>query len=299
MTTITDGEGWMQRAQWRGGQKSRRALGGCVMALALGSWGCDAMVDPSFEGDPLISITGRIESPLSVQEDIEIGILWLRTTEPITVVRGCELELSGETPSACVAACGVPSCAEPAKLRFWERCAEQCEGPRGVSYLWIGDETDAQIAGAVGQTVSVEGEFPAQFRLDVLEPPADDVLIRSRSGEAIGVGLFVALDPVGAPFQITGNLPGLPPWVRGGSESHLVLFAPEALQAGSDWRKLLDGYGLPAGFQLMEVIHEQSVDEAGKTQETVDYVPVPASEATQVRLRVDDTANIRWPLLSP
>jgi hypothetical protein len=61
---------------------------------------------------------------------------------------------------------------------------------------------DDVFNGAVGQTTSVEGAFPAQFQLDLLEPPPDDVLGQSSTGERVAIGSFVALDPAGAPFEL-------------------------------------------------------------------------------------------------
>jgi hypothetical protein len=241
-----------------------------------------------------MTITGQVQAPLSAGE-LDVGILWLRSTQdPIQVVVNCHIELSAEAPSSCVAACGVPSCDDLERLRTWQECSSSCDGPTGVSSLTAKLDTDTQVAGAVGQRVHVEGEFPAQFRLELLQPPPDDVLIHARTGESVALGLFVALDPAGAPFVLDGDAPGLPPWIQGASETHLLLFAHESVPRDSDLGTIL-GFGVAPGFQLLEVTR----DPFASSGEAANFLPVPASEATHVQLRVDDPASLRWPLACP
>lgn len=271
-----------------GAQGSGERRGG-VLAVWGVCWGlcglgCDAQVDPEYGGEPLITIDGTVEAPLSVG-DLEVGILWFRpANDPFENGVQCTLELSGVEPSACVAACGTPSCDDVPRLEQWSECASQCEGPDGVENLVIETRFNDIFSGAVGQTTPVQGTFPAQFRLSLLEPPPDEVLGRSRTGERVAVGLFVALDPAGAPFELAlEDLPSFPPWVLGGSDSHVLLFTPDGVTQESGWHELL-GIELDVGFQLLEISGE-------------DYRPVPASAATQVQLTVADPTTIEWPLL--
>ena len=77
--------------------------------LGLLALGCDAQVDPAYGGEPLLTISGQVEAPLGVG-DVEVGLLWMRpASDPVEVTTECSVELSGATPSPCVAACGVPS----------------------------------------------------------------------------------------------------------------------------------------------------------------------------------------------
>lgn len=257
------------------------SFGGC---LGLAGAGCDAQVDPAYEGEPLITIGGTVQAPLSVG-DIEVGILWFRpANDPFEDGAQCVLELSGEEPSACVAACGTPSCDDVPRLEAWSDCASQCEGPDGIESIIIETRFNDIFSGAVGQTTPVEGTFPAQFQLALLEPPPDGVLGRSRTGERVALGVFVALDPDGAPFELAlEELPSFPPWVLGGSESHMLVFTPDGVAQGSGWHDAL-GFELDAGFQLFEIAGEE-------------YGPVPASAATEVQLTVADPTTLDFPLL--
>jgi hypothetical protein len=265
------------------------AVGWGLAALACG----DAQVAPDYQGEPLMTIAGNVEAPLSVG-DVEVGILWLRFgSDPVE----CEIEFSGEAPGACVAACGVPSCEDYAALDAWQACRDQCgDEPDGISFIMVNVYGDTLFDGAVGQTTPVQGAFPAEFRLDLLEPPPDDVLRPTPSGERATFGLFIALDPAGAPFSFDFSaLPSLPPWLLGGSGSHLLVFSPDGVSRDSGLGTLLDDE-FPPGFQLMEIFHELQPDEDGTLVETTGYRPVPATEATQVNLIVADPATLDWPL---
>jgi hypothetical protein len=79
----------------------------------------------------------------------------------------------------------------------------------------------------------------------VLSPPS--------TGERLALGLFVALDPTGVPFEFDLEaLPSFPPWLLGGSGSHVLAFAPDGVPRDSQWGSLLEG-GLPPGFQQIGI----------------------------------------------
>ncbi|HTV23158.1 MAG TPA: hypothetical protein VMG12_30930, partial [Polyangiaceae bacterium] len=96
------------------------------MALGLALAACDAQVDPAYTGEPLITIHGQVEAPLGVGP-VEVGLLWFRpATERLDDAVECRIELSAEAPSACVVACGAPSCDDLAALDAWDACASAC-----------------------------------------------------------------------------------------------------------------------------------------------------------------------------
>jgi len=271
-------------------------FGRCIVWVGLGALGCDAQAGPDYQGEPLITINGRVEAPLSVGE-VEVGILWLRSTEvPAELSRDCRVELSGETPSACVAACGTPSCDDLDGLRTWDECSQQCEGPTGVSSINYEENVYLALDAALGQRTAVEGEFPAQFRLDLLEPPPADALTLSSSGEALGIGLFIALDPAGAPFETDLQQPAFPPWLLGGSGSHLLLFSEAAVTPDTEWGQLLE-MGFGPGFQLVELHREAVADDDGGQHVDTALLPVSERAAMRVDLTVADPATIDWPLI--
>lgn len=263
--------------------------------LGFASLACDAQVDADYTGEPLITIHGQVEAPLGVAA-VEVGLLWLRpATEPVDDALECSVELSGEAPSACVVACGAPSCDDIARLEAWDACAQACDGPNGVSRISIEARAERLFAGAVGQTTPARGEFPSRFQLDLLQPPTDVLLSRSSTSERLALGLFVALDPAGAPFELElGASSRFPPWLVGGSGSHLLAYSPDGVPAGSEWSSLLE-LELTPGFHLIELISIEAapgVDE----EEGLAFEPVRSLEDAVVRLKVGDPASIEWPL---
>jgi hypothetical protein len=269
---------------------------GAAAALGL-LWaltqGCDAQADPSYEGEALMTVNGQVESALTLGE-VEVGVLWLTTegggdcSESLELVCTAEVRVENE-PSTCVDACGElsPSCENS---EAWEACVNACPD---VTYFTFDVHTPICITGGVGQTTPAVGEFPAQFSLDILEPPPAEALIASTTGERLAYGLFVALDPAGEPWHLDLTLlPEFPDWLLGGSESHILMYAPDGIPGGSTWAQGL-GFTLSPGYQLLETfVEHDEVDNA----DYVDIRPVPAGDAGQVRLTIAAPDTIAWPL---
>ena len=90
----------------------RSLLGGAALALALG---CDSQADTRYQGEPLATVDGRVESALSVAGDVEVGVLWLTAESSEQCSDTLELICTGEVtvsaePSACADACGEANC---------------------------------------------------------------------------------------------------------------------------------------------------------------------------------------------
>jgi len=220
-----------------------------------------------------------VEAALSVGE-AEVGILWLTTSRDLDLECTGEAETLSGAPSACVAACGPIRCDT---LDSWGECAESCEDVTGVQVM-AQIPPDLFVTGGVGQTTPAVGAFPAQFSLDILEPPPASALIGSKTGERLALGLFVALDPTGAPFRLDSSEPDLPSWVLGSSLSHALLFTPDGVPPGSIWSSFL-GFALPPGYQLVQPLPECGTLDA-ECDGGLGLEPVPDAAAAQISLRV-------------
>lgn len=268
---------------------------GVAAAMALGSpsfgLGCDGQAGPSYEGEPLVSVSGQVDAALTVG-DAEVGVLWLTSTSVFELVCTGEATPSS-AESACVAACGEVTCEN---LESWGDCVNNCPD---VTEVLIDTRTPTVpfLTGAVGQTTPAVGEFPAQFSLDILEPPPAEALIRSVTGEQLALGMFIALDPAGAPFRIDlSQGPNYPDWVLGGSETHLLGYAPDGLPEGSLWSQTI-GLTLAPGYHLVEVLPQPEDGEGEEEEETAAEVRVvPDGDASQVLLRIASPDTIAWPL---
>jgi hypothetical protein len=246
--------------------------------LLLGS-GCDGQADPSYRGEPLVSVSGQVEAPLSLGP-VEVGVLWLIAAGDFDVVCTGEATTASGEASACAEACGEVTCGG---VEAWGDCAEACAD---VTNVILEARTSASpfIRGGVAQTAPAVGEFPARFSLDILEPPPDDVLIGSTTGERLAIGEFVALDPAGDPWRIDFTEPEYPAWLLGGSETHLLVYAPEPIPETSIWANML-GSPLTEGYHLIEVGGEDE-----------DAALVPGGDLSAVRLLIAPPDTIAWPL---
>jgi len=202
------------------------------------------------------------------------------------------IECTGEAnangaPSACAEACGEVTCET---LEAWEACVDRCPD---VTFSIANAVTSPVpfLTGGVGQTTPAVGEFPAQFSLDILAPPPDEALIASTTGERLAIGLFVVVDPGGAPFRLDLSEPGYPEWLLGGSDSHLLVYTPDGLTEDSLWAQAT-GLTFGTGFQLIEVTLAPEDSEEDDT-----LVVAPGGDASQVGLRIASPDTIAWPLL--
>jgi hypothetical protein len=259
------------------GSAARAAL----LGMALLGAGCDGQADPSYRGEPLVSVGGQVEAPLSAGP-LEVGVLWLTTAGDLDVVCTGEATTASGEPSACVEACGAVTCPG---LETWGDCAGACSDVTGVI---VEARTSASpfIRGGVAQTTPAVGEFPARFSLDILEPPPESVLIGSTTGEQLAVGEFVALDPAGEPWVIDFTQPVYPGWLLGGSETHVLVYAPEPIPATSLWAEVL-GVPLSDGYHLLEVT---PADDGGNP------TLVPDTDVGEVQLTIAPPDTIAWPL---
>ena len=262
------------------------AIGVATLGIALG---CESQADPSYRGEPLMSVAGQVEAALRVGE-VEVGILWLTTSGDFDLLCTGEVETANGEPSECVAACGEITCAT---LEAWGECVEGCGDVTGVSLL--ADTPPEFVTGGIGQTTPAVGEFPAQFSLEILQPPPDSALIGSSTGERLAVGLFVALDPAGAPFQLDADQSELPDWLLGSSVSHALVFSPDGIPESSVWFTAL-GLTMAPGYQLMQLPTEcEPSDE--ECDAGLALQPAPDASAAQVNLRIGPP--IALPLLAP
>lgn len=243
--------------------------------------GCDSQADPGYQGEPLLSVAGQVEAALSVGE-VEVGILWLTASGQFDLeCIGEVVTMSGE-PSECAAACGEITCDSLAQ--GWGDCVEACADVAEV-YEFVLPPADFFLNGGIGQTTPAVGEFPAQFSLEILEPPPPSALIGSRTGERLAVGLFVAIDPAKAPFTLDSSQPGPPDWLLGSSSSHALMFAPDGIPESSVWSEGLQ-LTLAPGYTLMQMVPLACDPPSDDCSGGAELLPVPDASASEISLRI-------------
>ena len=214
----------------------RHALIHSLLALTLGL-ACDTNVDSSYEGKPLISLSGEV----------------LPATPSIG---GVEVVLA------------------------WQRFA-----------------TDGDYLAA--DAVTVDGDFPATFDLDVYVPPADAALNHfdaKDGGVALGVILAVPvgtdLDTLDAETLDGGTLIGV-------VERHVLAYAPADISADSALGVFLGG-AMTTGFHLMErtpaspaelAEYEACAEDGGDCEYPFDRLS-PASSETALKLKLGGSLDV-------
>lgn len=245
-----------QRHSGRGGGTA------AVLGLAIiAGFGCQAQVEPSYEGEPLLELDGRIEALTGAPDAADVGVLWLTGDESEGCsgpTRGCAYSSSGSASAdsdfECLDACGDPprECTDDIEDRAheWAQCQTECGSDTQV---FISVESHTCFQGGVAQTTPVAGDFPADFSLDVLQPPPQGALMASDTGERVAVGFFVAVDPDADGLTLSREDREPPEWLFGGSETHVLMYAAEAISKDSSWGRHLGG-AYTEGYHLVEVV---------------------------------------------
>ena len=122
--------------------------------------------------------------------------------------------------------------------------------------FWFGDENEHGDPGV--DLVHVEGSFPAKFKMDLFEPPSQDVLGPKRpAGEEArtAYGMIFAITPDTSLEQIEASFDAdtPPDWVVGAAERHLLVYAAEEVRPGTFNAEALGG-PLSAGFHVFDVV---------------------------------------------
>ena len=225
------------------------------MLLLVAGQACEAQVDAGYQGEPLVTLAGQVETQQASPAGADVGVLWLAGAPEDECSGPQRSELgfatgmaSDEVDVACTDACGSPAYLQ--NVEAWESCMRACgvDAHAGsiISYSVCG-------SGAIGQTTPVFGDFPAQFSLDVLRPPPARALMASDTGERVALGYFVALSPQAGSLDLSLR-DGPPPWLLGGSETHVLMYAADTISSDSSWGFYLGGrYG--RGYHLLRVQH--------------------------------------------
>jgi len=229
--------------------------GGAGLLLAGVIAACDAQVDTGYQGEPLLTLKGQVQSVVVSAPEADVGVLWL-TSDAANGCSGPQKSGIGfasgsynpDVDVACTDACGrQPEGAEG--LDVWEDCQHACGSDIEVGFII---EYHACVDGAIGQTAPVVGDFPAQFSLDMLQPPPRRAFMPSDTGERVALGFFVALAP-NAPSLRVSMQSEPPAWLLGASETHVLVYAADPVKADSSWGAYLGGVALPIGYHLLRV----------------------------------------------
>jgi hypothetical protein len=230
------------------------------VVLALGGWlggGCDAHAGPDYQGEALASLQGRVEASGAVSE-ADVGVLWLASSpgdECSGPVRSCpSIAYASATQETqqCIEGCGdSPECQDTERVAQWEACMADC----GIDDAKVEYDDGFQlcVSAAVGQTATVNGDFPARFTVDLLTPPPERALLRDSSGSRAALGYIVALKPGSGQKTIEMGSEDAGDWLLGLCATHILLYAADPIVEGSPWSGLL-GAQFDVGYHLLQEV---------------------------------------------
>lgn len=120
--------------------------------------------------------------------------------------------------------------------------------PRLVpAVAWMDDGDDARF---LLQDVDVRGDFPANFTLNMLEPPPEGALFEEEGSE-MAIGHIIAADP-DHPSATSGDSPW--DYVKGLSDNYIIIYVDDRVPEGHLLAAYFNGYAeIEVGMHLVEM----------------------------------------------
>lgn len=111
------------------------ASGSLLLLLLLAGQACEPQVDAGYQGEPLVTLTGQVETQQPSPAGADVGVRWLAGAPEDACSGPQRMELgyaTGAAPrevaSACTEACGDFQLEDTASIEAWE----DCQRARGV-----------------------------------------------------------------------------------------------------------------------------------------------------------------------
>jgi len=259
---------------------------------------CSPQVDTDYSGEPLATIRGALTSN-GTATAADVAVLWFSNTngECSGPLIGCSGGGGGDEGNLeCVDACGPApvECNAQAQAVYGE-CVEACGWEHFFEILW-----ELCVDAASGERVSVQGDFPAAFTLDLYQPPPEEALLVDDDGLRMAYGWFIVADPEAETISLSIYDQAPPESIIGGSGTHALVYAADPIPADSIWGQFFGGSFEP-GYHILDVIPGVSCDDLPDDQTepciaTADSYAVTADDlATEISVELASFVSIDWP----
>ncbi len=268
--------------------------------VAASALACSPMVDPDYSGEPLATIRGAVQAQGEASA-ADVAVLWFTNGDNQCQgpEGGCGQGgggLATEEALACVDACGP----EPAGCQV-EGQAEYsaCVGACGWDYFYA-LYWDLCVNSGSGERVSVTGQFPAAFNLDLFQPPPESALLVDSEGIRVAYGWFIVADPEVETITLDLNTDTPPSSIIGGTGEHALIYAADPIPADSTWGAYLGG-AYEVGYHIVEPIPGINCDDWGPEDGKIcvatstTYAPAPDDLATTISVTLAPFESIEWP----
>jgi len=170
--------------------------------------------------------------------------------------------------------------------------------PEGMDVVlaWHRDDDGRDLG--VGQRVTLTGQFPAGFKLDLTEPPPPNVLLEpegkgpGEAGPKYAIAVIMAVTKGRDVSSLDDDALGSP---VGGVSDHVVAYLEDDATADSESSHALGGV-TSRGFHLLRVIGDDELKDEGTLRERSQLVPVENGfdEPIEITIRADPD-RIGWP----
>ncbi|MCA9715124.1 MAG: hypothetical protein KC468_10630, partial [Myxococcales bacterium] len=262
------------------------------------AFACDPQVDDEYSGEPLATIRGAVQSD-GMATAADVAVLWF--SDKSGTCGGPEINCSGGGGGSvdaweCVQACGPePDICNAEQQVPYGACVQACGWEWFFNIDW-----DLCVDGASGERVSVSGEFPAAFTLNLYQPPPADALLQDAGGLRIAYGWFIVADPEVETISLSLYDDAPPPAIIGGSGAHVLIYAADPIPADSDWGQYLGG-AYDVGYHVVEVVPGVNCDDVepipGEGCFATDdaYKPSAGDLATEISVELTAFETIDWP----
>ena len=271
---------------------------GLAAAVAVA---CSPQVDPGYSGEPLATIRGAVTAEASATA-ADVAVLWFSNESGLCEGPSfnCSAGIGGPEgigAEECVDAnCGAsPGECTPEAQDSYAACVAAC------GWVWsYSPAFELCVDSAAGERVSVSGEFPAAFTLDLYQPPPESALLVDADGLRVAYGWFIVAASDAETIALDLN-EAPPSSIIGGTGSHVLIYAADPVPADSSWGRFLGGAYEP-GFHILEVIPAETTCKPlpwgnGTYCSTTStrYAPSPDDLDTEIGVILTAFDKIPWP----
>ncbi len=279
-----------------------------ALALALAAaatLACEPMVDPDYSGDPLATIRGAVQAQASASASAaDVAVLWFtnENNQCQGPQGGCGQGGGGPATDeafACVDACGPePAGCYAEGQEEYAACVQACGWDYFFAITW-----ELCVSGGSGERVSVMGEFPAAFNLDLFQPPPESAILVDEDGLRVAYGWFIVADPEVETITLDLNADAPPSAIIGGTGEHVLLYAADPIPENSSWGRFFGG-ALTTGFHIAEATPGVNCDDIDSmpgdppcVATSTTYALAPDDLATTISVTLAPFESIEWPSL--
>jgi hypothetical protein len=133
---------------------------------------------------------------------------------------------------------------EPLAMMFGTVTSDLDDTPANMEAVLLWNvEAGSEVDHIHSERVAVSSQFPAEFQMELFEPPVDDALNQFQGESRFGIAYILALP---ADYEVSDEEPE----VAGAAERHVLAYVETDIEPGTTAERIL-GAPLEAGYHLL------------------------------------------------